>query len=159
MTNTHTYHKHTHAHTHHTPGGVIQTLMPLLMPQDSHTDELLRHHDGLLDQVTAVLPHVLQNALSSFLPAPILTLSGHCQWVHQCLHMVTYSTCQWVHQCLHTAHVNGYTSAYTQHMSMGTPVPTHSTCQWVHQCLHTPHVNGYTSAYTQHMSMGGRDST
>ena len=41
------------------PRGVLEPFMPLLMPEYGHSDELLGDEDGLLDQATAVLCHVL----------------------------------------------------------------------------------------------------
>ena len=51
-THTHTFtHPHPHTHTHpYTPGGILESLMPLFMPENGHSDELLRYHDGLLNQ-------------------------------------------------------------------------------------------------------------
>ena len=60
--------------------------MPLLVPENGHPDELLRDHDGLLHQCTAVFPHVLQDALCSFLPALVLAFSGHSQGIDQGLY-------------------------------------------------------------------------
>lgn len=59
--------------------------MPLFMPQDGHTDQFFRDHDGLLYKCTAVFSHVLEDALGCFLPAAILTLSGHSEGVDQSL--------------------------------------------------------------------------
>ena len=49
------------------------------MPENGDTDELLRHHNGLLDESTAVFPHVLQNYLGSFLTHRTLTLGGYSE--------------------------------------------------------------------------------
>lgn len=67
------------------PGSILQPLVPLLVPEDSHSNELLRHHDGLLDQGTAVLPHVLKDALCCILPALVLAFGGYSERVHQSL--------------------------------------------------------------------------
>ncbi len=69
----------------HPPGSILQSFMPLFVPENGHPDELLRYHNGLLHQSTAVLPHVLQDLLSSCFPALILTLSGHSQSIDQSL--------------------------------------------------------------------------
>ena len=65
------------------PRGIFQPLVPLFVPENSHSNELLRHHDGLLDQGTAVFPHVLKDALCCILPALVLALGGYSEGVHQ----------------------------------------------------------------------------
>ena len=59
--------------------------MPLLVPEDGYSDELLRHHDGLLYQGTAVLSHVLEDHLGRLLPHWTRGLGGDHRWVDQSL--------------------------------------------------------------------------
>ena len=65
------------------PGRILQSLMPLLMPKDGHTYKLLRDHDSLLDQCTAVLTHVLQYVLRCLFATGALALGGHREGVDE----------------------------------------------------------------------------
>ena len=52
--------------------------MPLFMTKYSHSDQFLRDQNGLLEQMTAVVLHVLENGVSGFRSLSTLT---HTDWV------------------------------------------------------------------------------
>mmetsp|Transcript_32711 Transcript_32711/g.92785 ORF Transcript_32711/g.92785 Transcript_32711/m.92785 type:complete len:201 (+) Transcript_32711:1420-2022(+) len=59
------------------PAGLLQRLMPHLLPQDGDADELVAHQLGLLHECWAVLPHVLHDIHGGRAAAGALALTGH----------------------------------------------------------------------------------
>ena len=54
--------------------------MPLFITQYSHSDQFLRDQNGLLEQMTAVVHHVLGNGVSGFPSLSTLTLTDWVDW-------------------------------------------------------------------------------
>ena len=54
--------------------------MPLFNTQYSHSDQFLRDQNGLPEQMTAVVLHVLENGVSGFPSLSTLTLTDWVAW-------------------------------------------------------------------------------
>ena len=62
--------------------------MPLFMPENGDSDQLIRHHHGLVDQTLAVLLHLVQDLVGGVPPGCSVGLAGHSQRIDESLAMI-----------------------------------------------------------------------
>jgi hypothetical protein len=67
------------------PAGLLERLVPLLVPEDGDPDLLVGHHDGLVDEALAVLLHLGEDLVGGHLAPRDARLARHGQRVDQCL--------------------------------------------------------------------------
>mmetsp|Transcript_17483 Transcript_17483/g.52433 ORF Transcript_17483/g.52433 Transcript_17483/m.52433 type:complete len:714 (+) Transcript_17483:377-2518(+) len=70
------------------PAGLLQRLVPHLVPQDGHADQLRTHQLGLLHQSGGVVAHVVHPPHGGGPPRLGLRFTGHQQRIHQRLRVM-----------------------------------------------------------------------
>ena len=68
--------------------GLLQSLMPLLVPQDGRADQLVRNHDRLVDQRLTVLSNLVEDLDGGVPSRRVARLARDCQWVDEGLRVV-----------------------------------------------------------------------
>ena len=58
------------------------------MPENGDSDQLIRHHHGLVDQTLAVLLHLVQDLVGGVPPGCSVGLAGHSQRIDESLAMM-----------------------------------------------------------------------
>jgi hypothetical protein len=61
--------------------------MPLFVPQNRNTNELVANKARLFDQIGTVLAHCFHDASSRARTCTQIRLHGHCEWVDESLRM------------------------------------------------------------------------
>ena len=65
------------------PARLLQSLVPLLVPQNRDADELVRGHEGLTHQDGVVLTDLGKDLVSGRATEGVGRLGGHSQGVHK----------------------------------------------------------------------------
>jgi hypothetical protein len=76
------------------PAGLLERLVPLLVPEDGDPDLLVGHHDGLVDEALAVLLHLGEDLVGGHLAARHARLARHGQRVDQGLDNFSDQMCR-----------------------------------------------------------------